>query len=287
MTVVLKKDGEIREVWNILMWMTIDDGDCVFSVYTSGESRESISYKDYTFDWEEHDYPYEIYYIENEDDVAKNYVIEATAYNDLNNGRINHGIELVEKAVVGEFDTLEDAKDAPDIKEALFSDAYGSATGGYETKLNEGVTFSIFYKDGLHDKYGFQVKLWEDSSEPLPPAPTPLSADTYFRMQDASVKREDGDMDSLASYAMPYEHDSYYYNGYQTVFLLDYDYQTRTYSPVTAEEIIPCFYTGSKVNVYAGLDTTSGTIQKSGETAIPFTSGKAIQYSGRGTRKCP
>lgn len=275
-TAVLKKNEEVLEVLNFKIGMNEDYTRCNWSVYTSGSYRSNISYRTYENEWDKHGYNYWVYYIENEEDVAKNYIVELTARNDLNNNAANNGIELVEKAVLGEFDSLEAAKDAPDIKEALFSDAAWNATGGYETKLDNGVTFSVFYKDGTYDKRGFQVKLCDKQ---LPSAPTPLSADTYFRMQDASVKREDGDMDSLASYAMPYEHDSYYYNGYQTVFLLDYDYQTRTYSPVTAEEIIPCFYTGSKVNVYAGLDTVSGEKQKSGETAVPFTSGKAIQYS--------
>lgn len=181
------------------------------------------------------------------------------------------GSDLIQKAVVGDFDTLEDAQDKEDIKDVLFSYSYG-----YPAVYNEGVTFTAFDLWGKAHKYTLRVV--EGTFEVSAAEPDPLSADTYFRAQSA-VKVQSGEESgskniSINSYVMNYGDDSYYYNGYQTVFIIN-----SNSTPVTDEKIIPKFYTGDKVVVYAGHDSASGTKQVSGETPVTFESGKAIQYS--------
>ena len=188
-------------------------------------------------------------------------------------GSGSYGLEFVKKAVVGYYAT-EDAipGGAADIKAQLFSNAYQS--GGYDADYSRGVVFTIVdVKGGMH-WFALQTKAYEEYQGGTPSEPSPASSDTYFRMNSAAegVTR-DGYIDS---YTMPYDADSYYYNGYQTVLLLNHD---SGYGPVTDATIIPSFYQGYKVQVYAGHDGASGTKQVSGETAIPFESGKAIQYS--------
>jgi len=114
----------------------------------------------------------------------------------------------------------------------------------------------------------------DDYSEELPEAPTPASQDTYFRMNGAV---------GLNAYVMPYDADSYYYNGYQTVFLLNHEYDNETYewvyNPVTDENIVPNFYTGNKVVMFAGHNGASGVKQVSRETELAFQHGVPVQYS--------
>jgi len=73
---------------------------------------------------------------------------------------------------------------------------------------------------------------------------------------------------------MPYSDDSYYYNGYQTVFLLDN-------GSAVAENttIYPTFYWGNKVDVHLGHNGESTTKQESGTSPVTFKSAEAIHYS--------
>lgn len=185
----------------------------------------------------------------------------------------SYGIQYVDTAVVGNYSTKEEIPaDAVNIKAQLFSDP---STAGYGADYSQGVTFTIVDTEGR--VHSFSVKTIETvEEETLPPAPTPLSADTYFRVTGAA-KQADG-TDSYGAYVMPYEHDSYYYNGYQTIFLLDGE------NPVSEETAIyPKFYAGSKVTVHAGHtevgEKVSTEKQESGQTAVTFQNGVPIQYS--------
>lgn len=267
-TIVIKRDGNVVDVEQFILWLAPDYASCYFyGIYMDNGSESRSRINDYDYDYPR-EYTFYTYYLNNETDINKTYYVSMRAYNDSNTGI--YGKELVEKAVVGEFDSLKEAEKETDIKEQLFSDA--SKDGGYATRLDSGVVFTVFFEDGTIDKLGVKVAVGAASTT-VPSAPTPLSADTYFRMERAYLAGEEGNT-SLNYYVMPYEHDSYYYNGYQTVFVLNKDN-----SAVTAKEIIPSFYTGNKVNVYAGHDGQSGTKQESGKTAVAFESGKAIQYS--------
>ena len=177
------------------------------------------------------------------------------------------GVEYVQHAAVGDFDTAAAIQAQPDIKDLLFSDSTG-----YPADYSSGVIFSVLDINGdIYQRKIVTEAAAEDTE--LPAAPRPDSQDTYFRMESAQAVTENG-TGNLSYYVMPYEHDGYYYNGYQTVFLLNTDG-----TPVAAEKIVPEFFTGNKVTMYAGLDHASGTEQKSGETAIEFRDGETIQYS--------
>lgn len=172
----------------------------------------------------------------------------------------NQGIEFVKKAVVGLCETAADFNGKTDIKAQLFSDASG--TGGYRADYSKGVFFSILLTNGDIERFQVKTVPYQERTESTQ---YPGSRDTYFRMNGAA---------EIDSWVMPYDADSHYYNGYQTVFLLNEDG-----SPVTSEKIKPVFWTGNKVTVYAGTDKSSGTVQKSGETDISFANGKIVNYS--------
>lgn len=180
------------------------------------------------------------------------------------------GYSHIEKAVQGLYGSLKAAAGRPDLKEQLFK---GDAdTGKFTADFSNGVNFTVF------DKYGevhqLVVKTVSKQPEPAPSASTeknPLSEDTYFR---ATGIDEAGD-----AYVMPYQHDSYYSNGYQTIFTTDQDLDlTRAklefYAPSSYDEDGQTY----RATVYAGKDTTSGEPQKSGITENNFADGP-VQYS--------
>ena len=178
-----------------------------------------------------------------------------------------YGLNSVRKAVVGHYETeAQIPTSAADIKDQLFSSPYSK---GYKADFSKGVSFTIVdIEGGIYWRYVKTVaSAPEDDS--LPPAPTPLSEDTYFRMLGA---------EGLNAYVMPYGADSYYFNGFQTVLLLNGS------GPVAnASEITPDFFSGSKVDVRLGHNKdgnlSGGERQTSGESKVTFKSGEALLYS--------
>lgn len=183
-----------------------------------------------------------------------------------------YGMRFVQWAAVGNFKTAEAIQAQPDIKSQLFS------SPGYPADYSGGVVFSALATDGQVYQVKVIVQAREATAE-LPNAPRPDSQDTYFRMESAKKQTESG-TEYLNCWVMSYGNDSYYYKGYQTVFLLN-----SANGPVDTENIVPRFYTGDLVTMYAGLDQASGTEQKSGETAIPFKSGEPVHYSAAAESK--
>lgn len=175
----------------------------------------------------------------------------------------NDAINLVTKAVVGYCETEAAFSGKNDIKEQLFATS-PYETGGYCADYSNGVVFSVLLTSGKICNIEIKTVDYVNPNEVIQPDP-PGYPDTYFRVIDAA---------DLDAWAMPYDADSYYFNGYQTVFLLNDDD-----SAVTAEKIKPEFWTDETVTVYAGTDKTSGTEQKSGETEINFANGKIVNYS--------
>ncbi len=180
-----------------------------------------------------------------------------------------YGLSNVKHAAVGDYQTAEEIQNQPDIKEQLFS------RPGYPADYSGGVIFSVL--DINNEVHHCRVMTQEAPEEELPSAPRPDSADTYFRMWRASQNESEGILDG---YVMSYRDDSYYYNGYQTVFLMNQDG-----TPITTDKIIPAFDTGSKVTIYAGLDHAGGEAQKSGESVVEFRNGQPIQYSAAAESK--
>lgn len=171
----------------------------------------------------------------------------------------DNGIDYVQYAVVGKYDTMEAVQQQPDIKDQLFAtDRDNSYCGNFKN----GTVFTIVDTDNeIH-----YIKISVMDGPDMPEAPDPLSEDTYFRAQNAN---------GCSSYVMSYMDDSYYYNGYQTVFILNSTDDT----PVTAQTITPTFYAGPKVKMSASTDDSSTIPQESGVSQVPFESGKPIAYS--------
>lgn len=176
----------------------------------------------------------------------------------------------IQKAVQGLYSTLDQAANQPDLKEKLFISP--SHYGKFTADFSKGVNFTVFdIYGGVHQ---FCVRTTESTSQPTPDyreEKSPLSADTYFQA--------DGIADSSSCYVMNHDNDSYYSNGYQTIFTTDdvdlskiklkfsappgYDYQNGQWIP------------GAKI--YAGQSGSTGTPQESGVTVNDFSNGP-VQY---------
>lgn len=196
--------------------------------------------------------------------TEQEFTLFASLYNPADESASDQGVQYVQRAVEGLYNTKEEIEQQTDIKDQLFSD---KSAGGYTISVGTEVIFSVLDTNG--DIHQTKIVIKEKEESQLPPQPTPLSQDTYFRIEGGN---------GLQAYVMPYGDDSYYYNGYQTVFLLD-----NTGKPIADANIVPKFYSGPKVNVYAGEDvdgtSTSAVKQENGKTEIAFQSGQPVQYS--------
>lgn len=206
--------------------------------------------------------------------------------------------DCIAGAYVGTYVTLEEAQAAAaaspdtvkDIKEDLFGTADQQSSSpttpfGYSADFsNKGKTISIFGLDGEVWQITVQTRMYaaptteEVGGIANPPGDT-RSLDTYFYVTGAG--------DAYDSYYMSRSDDSYYDNGYQTIFLLKKDG-----SPADAEKIVPTFMTGRNVNVFArhnvteaGVGENQAPLEVSGQTEHPFTPGEAIHYSAASERK--
>lgn len=174
----------------------------------------------------------------------------------------------IQKAVQGLYSTLDQAANQPDLKEKLFigSSQYGKFTADF----SKGVNFTVFdIYGGVHQ---FCVRTTESTSQPTADyeeESSPLSADTYFQAN--------GIADSSSYYVMNYGNDSYYSNGYQTIFTTD---------DVDLSQIKLTFHTPSgyqegqeipSAKIYAGKSGSTGTPQESGVTVNNFSNGP-VQY---------
>lgn len=282
-TVVLSRGDKIVQVEPMVLYMyagTMSLGN-LYRIYTDIEYGNGYSYRfnigrSYTYD------AGNSMTIE----LQEGYPADGTYYYGLTMDHPKYGsgddcgLQYVKKAVVGDYRTEDSIPDdAEDIKAQLFSNP-SQTGGGYGADYSNGVSFTIVGNDGKI--YRMTVKTVEEEESQIssePPAPTPLSSDTYFYVEGA----QNAEGDRIGAYLMSYEDDSYYYNGYQTMFLLNQSYDSSTgeyvFSPVTEETIIPNFYTGYNVNVFVGHKGVSGEKQIRGETPVNFESGSPIHYS--------
>lgn len=199
---------------------------------------------------------------------------------------------------VGNFNTLAEAQasGAEDITSELFSSL------GYDANYSgDGVIFSVFKRDDgtvMYQRKIVALPYVEEEKVASEPAPNE-EKDTYFRVEDATVVKkysaEDAATAGTATYTitcdtwvMPGDVDGYYYGypgadvnyGCQTLFLLDADGDKA----IAADEdgtvtLLPEFFQGEGVTVYAGHNGSSGTEQKNGETTVTTPWGEAVQYS--------
>ena len=277
-TLVLSRGEKLAFVLPLILYfyengLSISYSSDLYADQESGSSRRSVT--DTTdYDYQEHNYPYYTITLDPEYPADGIYYYELTMYNPADPTVQNNGIAYVDKAVVGYYATADAIpEDAADIKAQLFSDAY--TTGGYGADFSGGITFTIVDING--EIYWVGLRTVENQGEEeLPPAPTPDSADTYFRMETAESSDEGT---STLAYVMPYDADSYYYNGYQTVLLLNRNNESIDVYAVSSDTVTPVFYTGNQVEMFAGHNGSSGVKQISGETPVDFISGEAIPYS--------
>lgn len=183
----------------------------------------------------------------------------------------------IQGAYVGKLTKAQVEEKAPggadDIKTFLFSQDYTYQDGGYAVDFSQyrnGITFTVLDRVGDIHYLCVQLVGVRPSAPQDAAVSDPLSDDIYFRAmgaQDAGIQ----------SYTMSYEDDSYYYNGYQTVFLL------TDGGPITAKEITPEFYTGNGAKIFSngnpGDTDTAGAVQISGETTVNFLSGEGLRYT--------
>ena len=280
LTLVVKDSGgNVLQVlpFNIEVY---GDGKYVdaYDLYTNAASRVSASnsrrWRDET----------EIFILKSGLSANDSYYLSLYFHNPGTNSGGTQGVNYVKAAYQGNYasEAAAMAAGAAEIKSQLFSNAYSS--GGYLVNLKTPVTFTVVDTDDEVHHISVTVQETADQGEQLPPAPTPLSEDTYFRIESAFVNEtDDGAGVSGArynAYVMPFQHDSYYYNGYQTVFLLG---TAGTSAVADGTTIYPEFYAGPKVTVHAGHtevgEQVSTSQQKSGMNAVEFHSGQAIQYS--------
>ena len=136
---------------------------------------------------------------------------------------------IVTKAVVGTYSTIEDAKNQTDIKQQLFGNGYKSKYSG------NGVHFTVFIGDDVF-QISFSVKQGEEKFEDE--APDVGSSDRYFSISSLN----DGSGNQYSSYTIPYNGDTYYSMGYQTLLINDAD--------ADLSKIRPYAYVADNAKVY-------------------------------------
>lgn len=162
----------------------------------------------------------------------------------------------IDKAVVGHFYSLDEAKSAEDIKDKLFAEDMTVAGAGYKDNFGgDGVDFTIFAGDDLWHIRIVAEEAKEPEPEPEPELdptpPTVGSSDRYFRVEDLYSEN-----DILDTYVIPYEQDTYYSNGYQTLLIND--------DAVDMTKVSPYAYLGYHAKVfYNGVEEkTEGSNSK-------------------------
>lgn len=199
------------------------------------------------------------------------------------------GINSVKAAYVGHFRDEADAQaqGAKDIKEQLFSGSHittGQRGGYWANYSGGGVTFTIVDTDGDVQYCKYVVKdAVEQGSGSSEEEGSLAAADTDFGVSGAYEELPSGVKRNLINhYASYFNYDSYYHNGYQTLFLLDGDGKPLP----SSSTIYPVFDTSETVTMYATDGASevgkmvSGKKQTSGESPItlrgPVTT---VQYS--------
>ncbi|AZN39947.1 S-layer homology domain-containing protein [Paenibacillus albus] len=169
--------------------------------------------------------------------------------------------EYVTKAVVGHFDTLQAASGAADIKEQLFGKTYG--TGYLANYSGNGKKFTIFAEGEVY-KITIKAVTGTTSENETSGIPS-LNQDTYFRMNGAQ-----SDNGSLETYTVPYNDDTYYTEGFQTLLINATDTDMTTLKPT--------FYVANPPKAYAGANGAAE--QTSGQSIQDFSHGPVL-YSAK------
>ncbi len=260
-TVVLKRDngGSMVVPFCIRAYRSADSAHLEYQMY----SQSGLHYKDIvarnTYTIESGGVNVDVYEMEDgRFPVNETYYLSAYYVHNGSQVPPENIRTYVEKTVAGYVTSAGQAAGA-DITDQLFGE-------GYPADYSRKVTFTVIGKSGKLYYMAAQT------SAKLPDDPRPLSEDVYFRAEGAKQGER-----VLNAYTMPYDADSYYYNGFQTVLLLDGEGK-----PVSGE-IAPTFWTENTVEVFAGLDMdgqmAGAQKQISGESKLSFENGVAVPYS--------
>lgn len=218
-------------------------------------------------------------------------VYEADSFSDLNislNGYYRYfsesadsyfdDISKITVSCLGYYKTLDDIKRAniTDIKDQLFSDRYfldlsqfesitGTLEDGTAIQVKE-INVTTVDEEGYIYHNSVYVGITPERTDE-----SEISDSTYFYIRSPKMTLPNGfgSASSYDSYIVSSSDDSYYNNGYQTVFMLD------NQDPVADGTVIyPSFYSGAGVKMF-----TDAGVQTSGYSPLTFKSGKAVQYS--------
>ncbi len=152
----------------------------------------------------------------------------------INGDTHNEDASIIKKAVVGDYNSLEAASRQPDIKDKLFASPEEGEEGYKANFSGNGVKFTVF-SDSEIWKFVVKAKAQAQISTEAPPVG---SSDRYFSVSAIY----DADENSIDSYVVPYNEDTYYSNGYQTVLLNNAD--------VDMTALRPYAYLGNNAKVY-------------------------------------
>ncbi|MCR5203467.1 MAG: hypothetical protein K6E47_00245 [Lachnospiraceae bacterium] len=151
-TIVIYKNGV--EMDRITEYISIKNETPELDIYSIGlfveddEEREDLNINKEVFIDFEADYDYNIT-LKSLSSYYKNY--PQYLFLEARKGKFSSRSDrsFIAKAVEGLYDTLEDAKDKPDIKNLLFS---GTVTKGFPIEEETVYYFTIFYSDGTKEK---------------------------------------------------------------------------------------------------------------------------------------
>lgn len=173
----------------------------------------------------------------------------------------NNDNSRVTKAAVGRFNSLAEASGATDIKAELFPTVY-SDVGYVACFAGDGITFTVFAEDNI---FHYTIKVVEGTESPGPIIYT--NDDTYFRVRGSKKPSDSG---QYSSYRMPYDADSYFVNGYQSLLILETDADMTKLRPV--------FDVLNGATAYAGAE--GAELQTSGVSVQDFSAGP-VQYTAK------
>lgn len=244
------------------MWLSMPD-----TLY-EGDERSSLSTTEGDTNKE-----YDVTFILDKGYAAdKTYYTNLYMYNPMETST-DCGIAYVKKAVVGNYASeAEIPASAVDIKQQLFSDA-SKAGGGYGADFSKGVTFTVVDVKGNIYHVSVKVEAYDGTRRQT-------SGGTDLTIY--GVKTEKGNYQTKQIPSSRFV-DSYYENGYRTLFLMERTYNAKTgeytYSPVRDSSICPEFGSSKDASVFASVGGVSAAKQISGQSKIPFTSGQIVHYS--------